>query len=160
MKALIFSILITLSISILAESDNKSYENLKILLREHPEKSSLKNYTEAIEKNTPMAESGDAAAMFTLYVNYNLLANIYKIPDAAPEGIKWLEKSADAGNSEALATLGHIHKNGNVMYEINKNLEKAAEYFKSAWKKGHSSSKTEYEYITECLLPDIKAFDC
>lgn len=160
MKYFLFLCLIITSISSLADSDESSYREFKSMITDEHRQSIYEQYLANVGKYLPVAQAGDPNAMYELYRNLNLLARIYNHDNASALAIYWLNESAKSGHTAALKDLGHIHKNGNVEYGIEKDLVKAAEYFKLAADKGDTSAETEYLYITECKLAVQKADDC
>ncbi|WP_024461589.1 tetratricopeptide repeat protein [Marinimicrobium sp. LS-A18] len=142
------------------DSSEESYgELMDIMTSEHRE-GVYSDYLEAIEDDYPEAKSGDPGAMYRLYKNFNLLANIYGIQGARGYSIAWLRRAAGLKYPDALKDLGYIYKNGYETVGIEKDLVKAASYFKEAWEGGDMSAKSEYNYIVECEIPDEKAWDC
>jgi TPR repeat protein len=160
MKFPIFFLLAAISSASFSDANDVSYKAFMEIITDEHRIGVFKGYVESIEKNLPLAEGGDSAAMFRLYENFNLLAHIHKIEGASENAIYWLRQSAVLRHTEALKTLGHIYKNGNKTFNIETNLERAAEYFKLAWEQGDTSGKFHYMDIIECELPDEKAWDC
>ncbi|WP_347332743.1 tetratricopeptide repeat protein [Marinimicrobium locisalis] len=159
-NSILFVALFLVSGHCLSGVEDESYKELVNMITDKNRIDALSGYVESIENDLPVAENGDASAMYRLYKDFNLLANIYGIDEAFPLAIKWLRKSVELDYPEALETMGHLYKSGDENLGVEKNLRRASEYFKSAWDKGDTSAGSEYRYIVECELPDDKAWDC
>lgn len=160
MKPIFFVLLTMVSFASLADANDASREKFAKMITDEHRLSIFKGYIDSIEEDLPLAESGDSSAMYRLYKNFDLLANIHEVNGASAQAWAWLQRSAALKHPEALIALGHIYKSGYKTFNIEKDLEKAAEYFKTAWENGDKSAEFSYKDIIECELPNEKAWDC
>ncbi|MDR5868670.1 tetratricopeptide repeat protein [Halomonas koreensis] len=85
----------------------------------------------ALAETLPKAEGGDAEAMLALYYIYGAL-------DDSDEGNEWLEKAAEAGNSEAKDRLAKMIRDGYGFYWSDESrLEAAEKLARQAAEQGH-----------------------
>ena len=160
MKYFSYIILTMISFGCLADSNNDAYEDFKALITDEVRTNLHNSYVEDITKDLPLAKSGDATAMYRLFTNINIYANLYRRPELFQSAFKWLKKSAELGNPDALNSLGHIYRNGSEDFNIEKDLYTSAGYFKASADTGNATGDFYYRDIVECELAEVKADDC
>ena len=62
-----------------------------------------------------------------------------------PEGVKWLEKAADAGDAQALGNLGACYFNG---FGVERNTEKGVSLIRKAAKAGNEEAQKALQRIS------------
>src|SRR5690606_22078815 len=102
MKFPIFFLLAAISSASFSDANDVSYKAFMEIITDEHRIGVFNGYVESIEKNLPLAVGGDSAAMFRLYENFNLLANIHKIERASENAIYWLRQTAVLRQTEAL----------------------------------------------------------
>lgn len=160
MKYFPYIILTIISFGCLADSNDEAYEDFKALITDEVRTNIHNSYVEDINKDLPLAKSGDSAAMYRLFKNINIYANSYRRPELFQPAIKWLKNSAELGYPDALNSLGHIYRNGDEDFNIEKDLYTSAGYFKESADKGDTSGDFHYRDIVECELAEVKSDDC
>jgi TPR repeat protein len=104
------------------------------------QKMASETLSEAAKNSTRLkaAENGDARAQFEL--GQSLLQSFSDNPDEMAIAVRWLSKSADQGNTNAMVALGRLSKVG---LGVLQSYEQSLEWMKAAAHQGNSDGMLE-----------------
>ena len=98
-------------------------------------RAAVKDFSQAFDAYTKVAEQGDAAAQLYLGLTYDLGRDV---PRNVIEAARWYRKAAAQGSSSAASNLGVLHYNGDGMP---KDSAEAAVWFSSAATRGNVTAQ-------------------
>jgi TPR repeat protein len=108
-------------------------------------------FAESLDDTRKKAESGDAAAQFSLGLKY---ANGNGVPKDSAEAVKWYRRSADQGNFVAQTILGMMYRNGEG---VPKDLVQAHVWWNIAGAAGNEGVKKHLATLEKEMTSDQKA---